>query len=197
MLRGISPGGSHYYPAFPYTSYARMELKDVANLWAYLQTLPALDKPYKPHELPLIFRMRRGLGLWKRLYLSDAPIIALPQDDPKLQRGRYLVEGPGHCGECHTPRNFTGGMITGKWLGGGPAPEGKGRIPNITSHASGIGDWSEIDIAYGLETGFTPGFDTFGDAMVAVQQNMAKLPAADRAAIAAYLKFVPPIETRK
>ena len=106
--------------------------------------------------------------------------------------GRYLVEGPGHCGECHTPRDFTGGTKKGQWLAGAPAAEGSGIVPNITSGEGGIGEWSETDIAYYLETGFTPDFDSVGGAMVDVQKNIAQLAPTDRAAIAAYLKAVPP-----
>jgi mono/diheme cytochrome c family protein len=111
-----------------------------------------------------------------------------------VRRGQYLVEGPGHCGECHTPRRLggLGGLDKTHWLGGGPAPEGRGRIPNITPGGA-IADWSQDDIATYLETGFTPEFDSVGGSMVEVQQNMAKLSAEDRQAIAAYLKAVPAV----
>jgi mono/diheme cytochrome c family protein len=108
-----------------------------------------------------------------------------------LRAGEYLVEGPGHCGECHTPRSFTGGSIKGEWLAGAPAAEGSGVVPNVTSGEGGIGSWSADDIANYLESGFTPDFDSVGGAMVEVQQNMALLTPEDRAAIAAYLKAVP------
>jgi mono/diheme cytochrome c family protein len=111
-------------------------------------------------------------------------------------RGAYLVEGPGHCGECHTPRGFDGGPIEAKALAGGPNPEGKGRIPNITPHADGIGDWSEDDIVTALTTGMTPTGDSFGRTMAAVQENLARLAPSDVAAIAAYLKTVPAIAGR-
>lgn len=196
MKKGVSPQGSHYYPAFPYTSYARMNIGDVADLWAFLQTLPAVARQNQPHDLPLPFRLRRGLGLWKLLYLSDAPVIDTGSADPKVKLGQYLVEGPGHCGECHTPRNLIGGPQNSRWLSGGSAPEGKGKIPNITPDANGIGSWSENDIAYCLESGFTPEFDTLGGSMVPVQQNMAELSEADRQAIAAYLKAVPAVGSK-
>lgn len=192
MLRGVAPDGRHYYPAFPYTSYTRMTPQDVADLWAFLETLPPVEGRAPPHELGFPYGFRRGLGLWKLLYLSDEPVVAVDTADPVLARGRYLVEGPGHCGECHTPRNVAGAMDTGRWLAGAPSPEGRGNVPNITPGEGGIGDWSAEDIAYFLETGFTPEFDTAGGAMAAVQRNLAMLPAADRAAIAAYLGAVPP-----
>jgi mono/diheme cytochrome c family protein len=197
MMRGVSPEGSHYYPAFPFTSYTRMKLDDVADLWAYLKTLKPVDVTNLEHDLPLIFKIRRGLGLWKLLFLDDQPIVAIDESNPKLVRGRYLVEGPGHCGECHTPRYLIGGIKKLNWLAGGPSPEGKGNIPNITPHKTGLGSWSESDIAFSLETGLTPEFDSFGSSMVSVQENMAHLPAGDREAIAAYLKVVQAVETVK
>jgi mono/diheme cytochrome c family protein len=192
MLRGVSPEGKHYYPAFPYPSYARMRLEDISDLWSFWQTLPAVAGRAAPHELGFPYSFRRGIGLWKRLYLDDAPVLDLASDDPLLRRGQYLVEGPGHCGECHTPRNAIGGPDLDRWLAGGPDPEGEGRIPNITPGEGGIGSWSTGDLAYYFETGFTPDFDSVGGAMAEVQRNLAELSEEDREAIAAYLKAIPP-----
>lgn len=196
MLRGVSPEGEHFYPAFPYTSYARMQPEDIADLWAYMKTLPVVEQANLAHQLPLPFRMRRGLGLWKMLFLSDQPVVTIADGDDQLALGRYLVEGPGHCGECHTPRNLIGGPDTSRWLSGGPAPEGNGKIPNLTAGAGGIGSWSVKDIAYYLESGFTPEFDAVGGTMVEVQENMARLPASDRDAIAAYVKALPALDSQ-
>jgi mono/diheme cytochrome c family protein len=118
MMRGVSPDGSHYYPAFPYTSYVRMEPSDIADLHAFMTTLPQVEGAAAGHELAFPFNMRRGLGLWKRLYLDDAPAVALDNPSDQIARGQYLVEGPGHCGECHTPRNAIGGTDTAQWLAG-------------------------------------------------------------------------------
>ncbi len=191
MQRGLAPDGRHYYPAFPYASYARMNAIDIIDLKAYLDTLPAVRNSVDGHELGFPFNVRRGLGLWKLVYLSDAPITEFTSADGLAERGRYLVEGPGHCGECHTPRDVAGGVKHAVWLSGAPNPEGKGIIPNITPHGEGLDAWSAKDIAYYLESGFTPEFDSVGGSMVAVQENMARLTADDRAAIAAYLKAVP------
>ncbi|EAU43330.1 cytochrome c-553 [Fulvimarina pelagi HTCC2506] len=198
MKQGVSPDGQHYYPAFPYSSYARILDQDLADLWAFLQTLPAVADAAPDNEIPFPFNIRRGVGVWKFAFLDDAsePIVALPEDaGESAGRGRYLVEALGHCGQCHTPRSFmgAGGMIESKWLAGGPNPDGDGRIPNITSSEAGVGSWSESDLAYYFESGFTPDFDSVGGSMVDVQENLAQLPAADREAIAAYLKAVPPI----
>lgn len=190
MLRGVSPDGRHYYPAFPYASYARMTTADVADLWAYLRTLPAVEGAAPPHRLGFPFNIRRGVGLWQLAFLSSAPVVAVDESDPALVRGRYLVEGPGHCGECHTPRNLAGALRLGDWLSGAPNPDGEGRIPNITP-AGDMADWSAEDIVYYLETGFTPDFDSVGGSMAAVQRNMAELPSEDLAAMADYLKAVP------
>jgi mono/diheme cytochrome c family protein len=193
MLKGTSPDGSHFYPAFPYASYARMQPSDIGDLHAFMKTLPAVAGKAPDHQLGFPFNIRRGLGLWKLLFLSDEPVVALPADaSDAVKLGQYLTEGPGHCGECHTPRNAIGGTDKGRWLAGAVAAEGEGKVPNITSGEGGIGDWSENDIAYFLESGFTPEFDTVGGSMAAVQRNMAKLRPEDREAIAAYLKAVPP-----
>ncbi|WP_246703875.1 cytochrome c, partial [Rhizobium sp. SEMIA 4085] len=144
-----------------------------------------------PHQLPFPYDIRLALGGWKLLYFNDAPRVVLANADDKLKRGRYLVEGPGHCGECHTPRDALGGFEPDMWLAGAPNPEGRGRIPNITPGSKDIGSWSEADITNYLETGFTPDFDTAGGSMAEVQRSLAHLPKGDLEAIAAYLKAVP------
>ncbi|UDL91568.1 cytochrome c [Mesorhizobium sp. PAMC28654] len=192
MLKGVSPSGEHFYPAFPYASYARMKPADIADLYAFLKTLPAVAGEAPGNSLTFPFNIRRGIGLWKLLYLGDQPVISFPAGTPEsVMAGRYLVEGPGHCGECHTPRDVAGGTKKSEWLAGAVAAEGNGIVPNITGEG-GIGKWSEADIANYLETGFTPDFDSVGGAMVDVQRNMAELAPEDRAAIAAYLKAIPP-----
>lgn len=192
MLRGVSPDGAHYFPAFPYASYARMAPGDIADLHAYLMTLPPVEGQAPPHEVGFPFNIRRGLGLWKLLFLSPEPVIALPANAPEpVALGRYLVEGPGHCGECHTPRNPIGGLDKGQWLAGAKAAEGQGNVPNITPHEQGIGAWSEGEIVELLTTGFTPDFDSVGGAMADVVANTSRLRPEDRAAIAAYLKAIP------
>jgi mono/diheme cytochrome c family protein len=194
MQRGVSPDGRHYYPAFPYTSYARMRTEDVMDLKAYLDSLPPVENASAEPELGFPWSVRRGVGLWKRRYLDAGPVVAIDPQDALAERGRQLVEGAGHCGECHTPRDGFGGLRSAAWLAGAPSLEGRGSVPNITPAGENIAGWSAKDIAYYLESGFTPEFDTVGGSMVAVQEAMAELPAEDRAAIAAYLKAIPPVE---
>ena len=194
MQRGISPDQRHYYPSFPYTSYAKMATEDVMDLRAYLATLPSLAGRVAGHSLHFPWTIRRGIGAWKWRYLDAAPVAALASSDTSVERGRELVEGAGHCGECHTPRDRFGGMINDLWLAGAANPEGDGKIPNITPGGEEIAGWSVGDIAYYLESGFTPEYDTVGGSMVAVQESLAMLPKADREAIAAYLKSIPAAE---
>ena len=192
MLRGVGRNGEHLYPAFPFTSYQRMTLDDVRDLFAFLRSLPPDATPSRPHELAFPFNVRRGLGLWKLLYLDGKTFVPDPSRSAVLNRGAYLVEGPSHCAECHSGRDLLGGIIPERRFAGGPDPEGKGFIPNITPGENGIGAWSEKDIAYLLETGTTPDYDSVGSSMADVVINTGKLPAQDREAIAAYLKSLPP-----
>ena len=191
VTRGVSPGGAHYYPALPYASYIRMRLTDAIDLKAYMDTLPRVENRVAGHELRFPYNIRRAVGLWKRLYVSADPVAPVPENDALAQRGRYLVEALGHCGECHTSRDRMGGMRPDVWLAGAPNPEGRGTIPNITPHAEGLA-WSEGEIVETFKTGFTPDFDTLGRQMARVQQDLSQLPESDLQAIARYLKTIPP-----
>lgn len=187
IIKGTSPKGQHYYPVFPFPSYARTKLEDVADLIAFLRTLPASPTPSKPHDLGFPFNIRATMGGWKLLFLKTGFVIE-GELTPLQERGRYLVEALGHCGECHTPRNVMGGPDFNQWLGGAPNPSGKGRIPDLRPASL---KWSESDIAEYLASGFTPEFDTAGGEMVEVIENTSQLPSSDREAIAAYLLIVP------
>ena len=157
-----------------------------------MDTLPPVSNRVAGHDLKFPFSIRRGIGVWKFLYLSPAPVLQLADAPAPVQRGQYLVEGPGHCGECHTSRDLMGGLKKAQWLAGAPNPEGKGNIPNITPGPGGL-TWSEAEIVDTFKTGFTPEFDTLGGRMGDVQENLSHLPDADLQAIAAYLKAVPPL----
>ncbi|MFN7223526.1 MAG: c-type cytochrome [Paracoccaceae bacterium] len=187
---GVSPDGRHYYPALPYWSYARMEVQDVADLHAYLQTLPASATPSQPHKINFPFNIRRLVGGWKVLN-RDASFVVRGDLTASEARGRYIAEAMAHCGECHTPRTALGGLDTSRWLAGAPNPSGRGTIPNITPAKL---TWSEAEIVDYLTTGFTPDYDSVGGHMAHVVANMAKLPESDRMAVAAYLKKVPAVE---
>lgn len=186
MLRGVSPDGRHYYPAFPYGSYIRMKPSDIADLHVFLKTLPAVQGKAPDNQVMFPFNIRRGLGLWKLAFLSPAPVIPLEEAaGQQVATGQYLVEGPGHCGECHTRRTLfgAGGSDKSRWLAGGG-----GTGPNITPAKL---SWSAEEIATYLKDGTTPDFDFVGGEMASVVKNLAHLTDEDRAAIAAYLKAVP------
>lgn len=190
MIHGTSPDGQHYYPAFPYASYARVTPQDVADLHAYLITLPADATPNRAHELAFPFTLRRGLGLWKALYVTDAWQMTGDLNEVEA-RGRYLAEALGHCAECHTPRGALGGLDRGRWMAGAPNPSGQGNIPNITPAKL---DWSEADLIAYFTSGFTPDYDTAGGSMASVVESLSQLPDSDRAALAAYIKALPAAE---
>jgi mono/diheme cytochrome c family protein len=195
VRKGISPDGTHYFPAFPYTSYAHATVPDVRDLFAFLKTLPPVKGKVRDHDVPFPFNIRRNVGIWKLLFFDDRLIVPDQSRPPSWNRGAYLVNSFGHCAECHTPRNFLGGIIASQRFAGGPNPEGEGWVPNITQ--KGIDDWSRKDIASFLEDGVAPDGDTAGGAMVRVIKNTSQLKPADRDAIAEYVKLLPPVEGPK
>jgi mono/diheme cytochrome c family protein len=156
-----------------------------------MQTLPESDNVPAANALAFPFSIRASVGGWKLLFMTSVTMVAVDTADPVLARGQYLVEGPGHCGECHTPRHALGGFRGNAWLSGAANPDGEGKIPNITPGAKAVGAWSADELVAYFETGFTPDFDSVGGSMVSVQKNLSKLPKSDLQAIAAYLKALP------
>lgn len=192
VMRGVDNRGRHLYPALPYAAYVKAEVQDMADIVAFIRTLPPSEAESLPHDLSFPFNVRRSVGAWKLLFMRDDWVLGgdLP---PEVERGRYLVEALAHCGECHTPRNALGGLATSEWMGGAENPSGEGRIPAIDP---GHLDWSEADIAQMLDSGFTPDFDVVGGPMAEVVRNgTSRLSDEDRAAIAAYLKAVPALSS--
>jgi mono/diheme cytochrome c family protein len=195
LLSGVSPAGKHYYPSFPYSSYAKMNREDVRDLMAFLRTLPAVSGKVPPHDLALPFRIRRFVGFWKFLYFDRKPMVSDPGHDESWNRGRYLVEAVAHCAECHSSRDMFGGIKPAKRFAGGIDPEGVGYFPNITPGR--IGAWSEQEIAELLKTGNTPSHGRVGSSMTDVVTNTAMLPQSDRDAMAVYIKSLPARSTPK
>ena len=197
MRDGVSPDGRHYYPAFPYTSYQRMTVADLRDLFAFLRTLPPVEGRIRDHDLPFPFNVRRGLGLWKLAFLDGRAFAPDSAKSQSWNRGAYLVEGPGHCAECHSPRNALGGIPGDERFSGGPDPEGRGWVPNITPHETGLKEWSAGDIQELLSSGMTPSGDFVGSTMTAVVARISQIPESDRAAMAEYVKSLPPRQGRK
>lgn len=192
VLKGTSPSGTHYFPAFPYASYQHAKVEDVRDLFAYLKTLAPVSGQSPGHDVPFPFNIRRTLGGWKFLFLDSKPFVPDASRSAQWNRGAYLVNGLGHCAECHGPRNLLGGIVEAQRFAGGPSPGGEGFVPNITQKR--LGDWSAKDFAYFLESGMTPDGDTAGGEMARVIRNTSQLAPEDRAAMAEYLKSLPPVE---
>jgi mono/diheme cytochrome c family protein len=195
LREGLAPDGGNLFPAFPYSSYAGMTDQDISDLWEYFQEQPPVAQANRAHELSLPFRFRALVSVWKALFFSPRTFEADAGKDAVWNRGAYLVQVLGHCPECHTPRNLLGGLDTSRYLAGAAkGPDGK-KVPNITPFPkSGIGDWRESDITYFLKTGFLPDGDVAGAAMAEViDDGTSHLTDTDRAAIAAYLRALPPL----
>ena len=195
MTKGVSPEGHDYYPAFPYTSYANMTLQDLADLKAYLDTVEPVANPVPPHDLAFPFSFRPLLKPWKAMFFRANGVAPDPDRSESWNRGAYLVEGPTHCGECHTPRNQLGARDQSRHLAGNPeGPDGKS-VPNVTPHeGDGIGGWSASDLSYALETGILPDYDVLGGAMSeVVRDSTGHLTPEDRTAIAEYVLSLEPL----
>ncbi len=192
MQRGISPEGEHHIPAFPYTSYAHMTTADILDIKAYLFSLPAVQHENKPPEMPLgplgEWVGRRLMGLWQLAGLNPRVFTPDAQQSAEWNRGAYLVAGPGHCAECHTPRTAIMTSDMSRWLEGGPHPEGKGKVPSLVD-LMGRNRYKDVnDLKLALQNGEALGYEKLSSGgMGAVQSNLAKLPDSDVQAIATYL----------
>ena len=198
MTQGVGPDGRHYFPVFPYTSFTRMTEQDVQDLKAYLFSVPPVEQANKPPELRFPFGWRGGLLVWR--WLNFHPGTFQPRSDQSAEwnRGAYLTTALGHCAECHTPRNWLGGLKTKMaYAGSADGPEGE-LAPNITpDEATGIGKWSVADIVWFLQTGLKPdGDDTQGLMSVVIENGYKHLPEADLRAIAVYLRSLSPIRNK-
>jgi len=196
MREGRRPDGAHYFPAFPYPSFTGITDADLRDLWAYLRSLPPSARASQEHELGILYRWRFLVGPWKWLYFKPGPMTPDPKRTPVLNRGDYLVNALGHCGECHTPRNFMGGMKRDRHLAGSEqGPEGKS-VSNITP--ARLKKWSDAEIRDFLQTGMTSDGDVTSETMGEVVTNTtSQLTPPDMAALIAYLRSIPPVESEK
>jgi mono/diheme cytochrome c family protein len=196
MRWGIAPDDSHYVPVFPFPFYNRLTESDLADLKAYLDSLPPVSRPDLPGagSTALVARARAAVGV--AATAMQGPWHDDPARDPVWNRGAYLVAGVGRCGGCHTPRSWWGAPDPQRHLAGAPAgPDGR-KVPNITPDPkTGIGNWSEADIVTVLTDGTTPDFDEVGGSMAEIVRNTARLTEEDRRAIAVYLRSVPAVST--
>lgn len=191
MRHGERPDGSNYFPAFPYPSFTKINDADLRDLWAYLRTLPASSQPSQPHDLKFPFGFRFPVTIWKWLFFTPGVFTNAPQATAVVNRGAYLVQALGHCGECHTPRNFMGGPDKARFLAGGKGPEGK-NVANLTP--TGLKKWNDKDLQEFLLSGLSPDGDVTAEAMGEVVTNTtSKLTPTDLSALIAYLRSLAPL----
>jgi len=196
LRQGLGRRGENLYPAFPYPSYTLLADEDLRALWAFLKAQPPVRQENRPHRLAWFAGIRPLLWGWKLLYFRPGPWKPDPGRPASWNRGAYLAEAAAHCGDCHTPRSFTGGLKGSlKYAGTSQGPEGSA-VPNITPDPrTGIGKWSRSDLATYLRSGLEPGGDLAGGLMaVEIDDGLKYLPPEDLAAIAEYVLSLPPIE---
>ncbi|WP_428393895.1 c-type cytochrome [Lichenicoccus sp.] len=191
MHKGVGPGHRLIFPVMPFPSYTRLPRTDVDALRAYLMSRPAVHAPRLPVTLNFPFNIRLMLRGWRLLYFRPRDFRDDPSQSAQWNRGAYLVEGPGHCGECHSPRNALGGMVAGRSLAGGMVD---GFLAsNISSDPRwGIGGWSQDALVDFLSHGSNARGVVFGPMTDVVHASLGKLTAGDVKAIAFYLKHTPP-----
>jgi len=188
MARGLAPDGRHYFPAFPYMAYRAMRLSDLLDLRAYLMSLPAVSSPSREKDVPLVALARRSVGLWKRLAFRQLPYSPGTAGSASWKRGAYLVNAPGHCGECHTPKHWLMIEDLGRHLAGGPHPGGEGKVPSLRGLLARKRYKDVDDLVLALQNGETLGYEHLSSGgMAAIQGNLAQLPESDVRAIAEYL----------
>ena len=188
MQRGLSPEGEHFIPAFPYTSYAHMTMGDVQDIKAYLATLPPVKYSAPDHDVFALPIIRRGLGLWKWIGLDDAAFKADLTQTANWNRGAYLVQGPGHCSECHTPRTLFMSSDASRLFQGGPHPEGKGKVPSLRDLIGHKRYKDSADLVLAFQNGEILGYDKMSSGgMGEVRTHIATLPENDIAAIAEFI----------
>ena len=201
MREGISADGRHLYPAFPYTAFAKLNDSDVNALFAYLKTLSPVRYRAPENDMSFPFSQRWLMGIWKALYFDDERYAPVAAKSAEWNRGAYLVEALGHCGACHSPRNFLGAEQASAAFTGGTyldkVPGGQIRswsAVNLTSAPSGLGPWAEEDVVAYLKTGLNSFATAFGPMNEVIMNSSRHLSDADLRAIAVYLKSLPPQE---
>jgi mono/diheme cytochrome c family protein len=184
---GIGHGGTRLYPAMPYVYYTKMPDADVLAIWAYLQTLKPIRNAVEPNQLPFPFNIRASLIFWNWLYLQPGDWKPVPGKSPEWNRGAYLVEGPMHCGACHTPKSLLGGDLSSHKFQG-YSIQGW-HAPNITnSKELGVGSWAADQIVEYLKTGHNNTASASGPMAEEVELASQLMSGEDLKAVAAYLK---------
>jgi mono/diheme cytochrome c family protein len=197
LRHGRMKNHKNYYPAFPYTSFTKITDADVADIKAYLDTVPAIEKNNRMHEVKKAYS-RFAVNFWKALYFRPGPFQNDTKKSALLNRGAYLVEGPMHCAECHTPRDSLGGLRAHmNFAGLNKNVEFEHGVPNITrDQTTGLGSWSRDDYDHFFTTGETPNGDDMSGDMKEVIGETKTLTPEDRQALIEFMMNVPAIKNK-
>jgi mono/diheme cytochrome c family protein len=197
LRAGVSPSGAHYFAAFPFAAFTLMTDRDILDIKAYLATVPASATVDRAPDASFPFNLHAAMVPWRALFFHEGPFVPIRGQSGVWNRGAYLASAVVHCAECHTPRNFLGGLKSDRGFSGATlyGPDDI-HAPNITGDPrDGIGTWSVADVEALLDTGITPAGDFVSGPMAEVVDGTAKLTAADRHAIAVFVKSLPPPAT--
>lgn len=197
LHKGERPAGGRYFPVFPYTSYTKMTREDALLIKEYLFSLPPVKQANREHDVSFPFSWRFLQRGWRLVNFDEGRFEPRADKSAEWNRGAYLVQALAHCGECHTPRNIMGGLKDSAFLSGTTEGPDNELVPNITPHATGIGDWADGDVSTLLTDGTKPDFDDVQGSMAeAIDDGLKFLKPADLKAIEVYLKSVPPIDNK-
>ena len=189
---GRSKDGRFLYPAFPYPNYTKVSRADADAIFAYLKTVKPVKQASKEPELRFPYNQRGLLAYWRTLYFKPGEFEAQASQSEQWNRGAYLVQGLGHCGACHTSRNALGGTKASADLAGGMIPMQDWYAASLTSDpASGLGKWSNKDLADLLHAGVSARGSVFGPMTEVVYSSTQHLSQSDIDAMAMYIKSVP------
>jgi mono/diheme cytochrome c family protein len=189
---GVSRNGSLLYPAMPFASYTKVTREDSDAMFAYLQSVPPVNRSNRPHELRFPFNNRDLLIGWRTLYFKEGEYVADSGQSATWNRGAYLVQGLGHCAMCHTAINALGGSSESRAFEGGMIPNQNWYAPSLTSNReSGLGDWPVDEIASLLQSGTSHRATTYGPMAEVVYNSLQYLSDDDAEAMAVYLKSLP------
>jgi mono/diheme cytochrome c family protein len=190
IRKGQRRNGSRLYPAMPYTAYTKMSRDDVLAIRAYLNTVTPVHNDVVANTLPFPFNIRASMRVWNTLYFNQGDYKPAPQKSAEWNRGAFLVDGPGHCGACHTPKTFLGGDRTDQYLRGGFLQGWS--VPDITGDARvGVGAWSAEDLVAYLKSGHNRVSAATGPMAEVVSLSTEQTTDPDLKAIATYLKSLP------
>ncbi len=198
LRQGVRPDGEHLYPVFPYTAFTKVTDEDVAALFAYLKSIPAIRQGPPENDISFPFNQRSLMSVWKAMFFDAGVYAADAAKSAQWNRGAYLVEALAHCGACHSPRNLlgaahsdmamTGGVYTDKVRSGNLRPWS---APNLTSAPSGLGLWPLEEAAAFLKTGRNSYVETFGPMNEVILNSTRHLSDGDVDAMVVYLKSLP------